>query len=67
VQFPQKPQQVVDLLFGCEIGGRIGVTEAQWQASSIARSRRFPDYKALFSGYREEVRISRGNGLAGLS
>lgn len=27
---PQKPQQVVELLFGRKVGGRIAVSEAQW-------------------------------------
>jgi|SRR5215813_2164317 len=47
---PQKPQQVVDLLFGRKIGGRIGVTEAQW-ARFVDReiTPRFPDGLTVFN------------------
>jgi len=49
---PQKPQQVVDLLFGRKIGGRIGVTEAQW-AKFVDReiTPRFPDGLTVFNAY----------------
>jgi len=49
---PQKPQQVVDLLFGRKIGGRIGVTEAQW-ARFLDReiTPRFPDGLTVFNAY----------------
>jgi len=47
---PQKPQQVVDLLFGRKIGGRMGVTEAQW-ARFVDReiTPRFPDGLTVFN------------------
>jgi hypothetical protein len=46
---PQKPQQVVDLLFGRMIGGRLGVSEAQW-ARFLDReiTPRFPDGLTVF-------------------
>lgn len=41
---PQKPMMEVELLFGRNIGGRLGVSEAQWRAF-LAREMtpRFPD------------------------
>ena len=41
---PQNPMVEVELLFGRNIGGRLGVTEAQWR-SFVAReiTPRFPD------------------------
>ena len=46
---PQKPQQVADLLFGRAIGGRIGVSDAQW-ARFLDReiTPRFPDGLTVF-------------------
>ena len=40
----QKPMVVVDLLFGRNIGGRLGVTEARWSRFLAAEiTPRFPD------------------------
>ena len=49
---PQKAQQVVDLLFGRKIGGRIGVTEAQWQRFVDREiTPRFPDGLTVLNAY----------------
>ena len=46
---PQKPMMEVELLFGRNIGGKLGVSEAQWRAF-LARevSPRFPDGLTVF-------------------
>lgn len=46
---PQKPMMEVEMLFGRNIGGRLGVTEARWRAF-LARevSPRFPDGLTVF-------------------
>lgn len=46
---PQKPMMEVELLFGRNIGGRLGVSEAQWRAFlSREVSPRFPDGLTVF-------------------
>jgi len=46
---PQKPQQVVDLLFGRMIGGRLGVSQAQWERFLDREiTPRFPDGLTVF-------------------
>jgi hypothetical protein len=46
---PQKPMMEVELMFGRNIGGRLGVTEARW-AAFLARevTPRFPDGLTVF-------------------
>jgi uncharacterized protein DUF3574 len=46
---PQKPMMEVELLFGRNIGGRLGVTEARWRAF-LARevTPRFPEGLTVF-------------------
>ncbi len=46
---PQKPMMEVEMMFGRNIGGRLGVTEARWRAF-LARevSPRFPDGLTVF-------------------
>jgi hypothetical protein len=46
----QKPQQVVELMFGRKIGDRIGVTEAAWSRFVDGEiTPRFPDGLTVFS------------------
>jgi hypothetical protein len=46
---PQKPQQIVDLLFGRMIGGRLGVSQAQWERFLDREiTPRFPDGLTVF-------------------
>jgi Protein of unknown function (DUF3574) len=46
---PQKPMMEVELMFGRNIGGKLGVTEARW-AAFLARevTPRFPDGLTVF-------------------
>lgn len=46
---PQKPMMEVELLFGRNIGGKLGVSETQWRAFlSREVSPRFPDGLTVF-------------------
>jgi hypothetical protein len=49
---PQKPMMEVELLFGRNIGGRLGVTEGRW-ARFLARevTPRFPDGLTVYDTY----------------
>lgn len=59
----QKPMLAVELLFGRNIGGRHGVTEARWQRF-VAReiTPRFPDGYAMLDG-RGHWRDPKGQGV----
>jgi hypothetical protein len=49
---PQKPMVEVELLFGRNIGGRLGVTEARWRAFLVREvTPRFPDGLTVFDTY----------------
>ena len=49
---PQKPMMEIDLLFGRNIGGKLGVTDKRWTAF-LARevTPRFPDGLTVFDAY----------------